>query len=126
MKVGPDETDHGGQLLTRLARRAGVSATAQHALATGAPQERDASTIALPLTHIYASLMIAAGGNAKALSTFMGHANIAATLDLCGHLMPRSEAEVADLLGAFLARSATASSAQDLDTTGATGRTCPC
>jgi integrase len=32
--------------------------------------------------HSYASLMIAAGVNAKALSTFMGHANIAITLDL--------------------------------------------
>ena len=30
-ELGTDETDHGGQLLTRLARRAGVSATAQHA-----------------------------------------------------------------------------------------------
>jgi hypothetical protein len=32
--------------------------------------------------------MIAAGVNAKALSTFMGHANIRITLDLYGHLMP--------------------------------------
>jgi hypothetical protein len=31
--------------------------------------------------------MIAAGVNAKALSTFMGHANIAITLDLYGHLL---------------------------------------
>ena len=35
----------------------------------------------------YASLMIAAGFNAKALSTFMGHANVGITLDLYGHLM---------------------------------------
>ena len=34
--------------------------------------------------HTYASLMIAAGVNAKALSTFMGHANIGITLDLYG------------------------------------------
>jgi len=54
--------------------------------------------------HTYASLMIAAGVNAKALSTFMGHANIAITLDLYGHLMPGSEAEAAGLLDAFLAR----------------------
>ena len=45
--------------------------------------------------HTYASLMIAAGVNAKALSTFMGHANIGITLDLYGHLMPGSEAEAA-------------------------------
>jgi integrase len=38
--------------------------------------------------HTFASLMIAAGVNAKALSTFMGHANISITLDRYGHLMP--------------------------------------
>ena len=37
--------------------------------------------------------MIAAGVNAKALQTFMGHANISITLDRYGHLMPGSEAE---------------------------------
>jgi len=47
--------------------------------------------------------MIAAGVNAKALSTFMGHANISITLDRYGHLMPGSEAEAADLLDAYLA-----------------------
>ena len=36
--------------------------------------------------HTYASFMIAAGVNAKALSTFMGHANIRITLDLYGHM----------------------------------------
>ena len=56
--------------------------------------------------HTYASLMIAAGVNAKALSEFMGHANISITLDLYGHLMPGSEAEAADLLDAYLARQA--------------------
>ncbi len=40
--------------------------------------------------------------NAKALSTFMGHANIAITLDLYGHPMPGSEAQAADLLDAYL------------------------
>jgi integrase len=54
-------------------------------------------------SHSYASLMIAAGVNAKALSTFMGHANIAITLDLYGHLMPGSEAQAADLLDSYLA-----------------------
>jgi integrase len=54
--------------------------------------------------HTYASLMIAAGVNAKALSTFMGHANIGITLDLYGHMMPGSEAEAATLLDTYLAR----------------------
>jgi hypothetical protein len=48
--------------------------------------------------------MIPAGVNAKALSTFMGHANIAITLDLYGHLMPGSQAEAASLLDAYLVR----------------------
>ena len=46
--------------------------------------------------------MIAAGVNAKALSTYMGHANIAVTLDLYGHLMPGSEEEAAGLLDTYL------------------------
>lgn len=52
--------------------------------------------------HSYASLMIAAGVNAKALSTFMGHANISVTLDRYGHLMPGSEAEAAAMLVSYL------------------------
>ena len=48
--------------------------------------------------------MIAAGVNAKALSTFMGHANIAITLDLYGHLMPGSQTEAAEPPDAYLAR----------------------
>jgi integrase len=54
--------------------------------------------------HGYAALMIAAGVNVKALSTFMGHANIRITLDQYGHLLPGAEDEAADLLDAFLAR----------------------
>jgi integrase len=56
--------------------------------------------------HTYASLMIAAGGNAKALSTFMGHSSIQITMDRYGHLMPGSEEEAAGLLDAYLVRSA--------------------
>lgn len=52
--------------------------------------------------HTFASLMIAAGVNAKALSTFLGHYSIAITLDLYGHLMPGSEDEAAALLDAYL------------------------
>jgi integrase len=54
--------------------------------------------------HTFASLMIAAGVNAKALSTYMGHANISITLDRYGHLMPGNEEEAAGLLDAYLAR----------------------
>jgi integrase len=55
--------------------------------------------------HTGASLMIAAGVNVKALSTFMGHASITITLDRYGHLLPGSLAEATSLLDVFLARS---------------------
>jgi integrase len=54
--------------------------------------------------HTFASLMIAAGVNAKALSTYMGHANISITLDRYGHLMPGNEDQAAALLDAYLTR----------------------
>ncbi len=57
--------------------------------------------------HTFASLMIAAGVNAKALSTYMGHSSITITLDRYGHLMPGNEDEAAQLLDAYLERSQT-------------------
>ena len=54
--------------------------------------------------HTFASLMIAAGVNAKALSTYIGHASIAITMDRYGHLMPGSEAMAARRLSAYLER----------------------
>jgi integrase len=52
--------------------------------------------------HTFASLMIAAGVNAKALSEYMGHAKISTTMDLYGHLMPGNESEAAAMLDAYL------------------------
>ena len=57
--------------------------------------------------HTFASFMIAAGVNAKALSTYMGHASITITFDRYGHLMPGNEAQAAGLLDAYLTRSDT-------------------
>ena len=56
--------------------------------------------------HTFASLMIAAGVNAKALSTYMGHSSITSTLDRYGHLMPGNEEEAARLLDRYLESSA--------------------
>jgi integrase len=56
--------------------------------------------------HTFASLMIEAGVNPKALSTYMGHANISFTFDRYGHLMPGNEGETASILDAYLARCA--------------------
>lgn len=55
--------------------------------------------------HTFASICIAAGINAKALSSYMGHGSIGITFDLYGHLMPGNEAEATDLLDAYLLRS---------------------
>jgi integrase len=50
--------------------------------------------------HTFASLMIAAGVNAKALSVYMGHSGIRITMDRYGHLMPGNEDEAAGMLDA--------------------------
>jgi integrase len=52
--------------------------------------------------HTFASFAIAAGVNAKALSSYMGHSSVAITLDRYGHLMPGNEAEAAALLDVYL------------------------
>ena len=75
--------------------------------------------------HTFASVLIAAGVNAKAITTYMGHASIQTTYDLYGKLMPGSESEAAALVDAYLARADTqarldqlggGSSAPDTDT----------
>jgi hypothetical protein len=48
--------------------------------------------------------MIGAGVNAKALSTYMGHASVTLTLDRYGHMFPGNESEAAGLLDAYLER----------------------
>lgn len=57
--------------------------------------------------HTFASLMIAAGVNARALATYMGHASVTITYDRYGHLMPGNESEAAALLDAYLERADT-------------------
>jgi integrase len=46
--------------------------------------------------------MIAAGINAKALSTYMGHTSITVTLDRYGHLLPGNEHQAATALDRLL------------------------
>ncbi len=60
--------------------------------------------------HTYASILIAAGVNAKALSTYIGHASITTTLDRYGHLMPGNEDEATALVDAYLERTTVAHS----------------
>jgi integrase len=75
-------------------------------------REREESPLLEPIglhecRHTFASLMIAAGVNAKALSTYMGHSSITITLDRYGHLFPGNEDEAATLLDAYLERANT-------------------
>ncbi len=55
--------------------------------------------------HTCASYFIAAGVNAKTLSTFLGHASVTITLDRYGHLFPGAEAEATALVDRYLDRS---------------------
>jgi integrase len=52
--------------------------------------------------HTCASIFIAAGENAKALSVYLGHSSIQITLDRYGHLMPGNESEAVQLVDAYL------------------------
>jgi integrase len=52
--------------------------------------------------HTFASLMIGAGANMKALAAYMGHSSVTITLDRYGHLLPGNEAEAAERFDAFL------------------------
>jgi integrase len=66
-------------------------------------QEAELNAISLhECRHTFASLMIAAGVNAKALSVYMGHSSVTITLDRYGHLMPGNEEQAAGLLDAYL------------------------
>jgi integrase len=96
-------------------RRRALAAWAAHneAVAQRAARERRKVEAAEPLRpiglhecrHTFASLLIAAGVNAKATSTYMGHASVQITYDRYGHLMPGAEEEAAGLLDAYLLRS---------------------
>lgn len=55
--------------------------------------------------HTFASLLIAAGVNVKAISNYMGHSSITITLDRYGHLMPGHEAEAVEKIDAYLSAS---------------------
>jgi integrase len=83
--------------------------TANEKETEAAEEERRKPNLLLPITlhearHCFASLMIAAGCNAKALSVYMGHSSVTITYDRYGHLMPGNEAEAAGLLDNYLER----------------------
>lgn len=71
-----------------------------------AAAERDSESLR-PITlhecrHSFASLLIDAGANPKAIQTFMGHSKIQTTFDIYGHLLPGSHDEVRERMDAYL------------------------
>lgn len=52
--------------------------------------------------HTFASLLIDAGANPKAIQEFMGHSKIQTTFDVYGHLLPGSRDEVRERMDAYL------------------------
>jgi integrase len=58
--------------------------------------------------HTFASLMIEAGVNAKAIATYLGHSSIEVTFDIYGHLFEGREQEDAARLDALIGRYDTA------------------
>jgi integrase len=99
--------------LTPTARRAQVAWKGENQRRLECAEDAESVELLAPITlhecrHTFASLMIAAGVNAKALSAYMGHSTISITYDRYGHLLPGNEAEAADLLDAYLARADTA------------------
>jgi hypothetical protein len=54
--------------------------------------------------HTFASMLIAAGGNALAISKAMAHASVTITYDRYGKLMPGNEEQLAGLFNVYLER----------------------
>jgi integrase len=52
--------------------------------------------------HTFASLLIDAGANPKAILQFMGHSKIQTTFDVYGHLLPGSHDEVRQRMDAYI------------------------
>jgi site-specific recombinase XerD len=105
----------------RLFRSASwVAKAVQRAAKTWRAAELDPITLH-DARHTCATFLIHAGVNAKAVSAFMGHANISVTFDLYGHLIPGSEEEAAGLVDAFLQRARAAGTTDELASLEASG-----
>ncbi|MGI8478664.1 MAG: tyrosine-type recombinase/integrase [Gaiellaceae bacterium] len=99
----------GGLVFARTSDSLPFDASAVASRAYAAWREAGLEPITLhEARHTFASLMIAAGVNAKALAAYMGHASVTITYDRYGHLMPGNEHEAANLLDAYLAHATAA------------------
>ena len=54
------------------------------------------------LRHSSATLLLAAGVNAKVVSERLGHSTVRLTLDTYSHVLPSMRAEAADILGKLI------------------------
>ena len=98
---------HDGLVFGRTAERPFCFSTAyQRARKAWIAAKLDAITFH-KARHSFASMLIDAGVNAKALSSYLGHASISITFDRYGHLMPGSESEAVDVVDAYLERANT-------------------
>jgi integrase len=73
----------------------------------GAEREREQLVLIRPMTlhecrHTFASLLIDAGVNPKAIQEFMGHATIEETFSRYGHLMPGTRDQARKLVDAYM------------------------
>lgn len=97
-------TEHGRDEL--VFGRTGSDPFAPMSIAKRARKALEAASLE-PITlhdcrHTFASLLIDAGANPKAVQTFMGHSKIQTTFDIYGHLMPGSRDEVRQRMDAYL------------------------
>jgi len=86
-----------------------INDRAKRAWAAANEREREARTPGLlqPITlhecrHTFASLLIDAGVNPKAIQEFMGHATIEETFSRYGHLMPGTRNQARELVDAYM------------------------
>jgi integrase len=54
------------------------------------------------LRHTYATLALQAGLNVKIVSSRLGHANVAFTLNVYSHALPEMDEEAAETFAAFI------------------------
>lgn len=84
-------------------KRANKRATEQAEREGGAPDLLRRITLH-ECRHTFASLLIDAGANPKAIQQFMGHSKIQTTFDVYGHLLPGSHDEVRERMDAYFSR----------------------
>ncbi len=80
---------------------------ANESVAAERGEEEAGATSLRPITlhecrHTFASLLIDAGANPKAIQQFMGHSKIQTTFDVYGHLLPGSHDEVRQRMDLYL------------------------